>query len=162
MTDTHQTDEAPAPADQSPAASAAGASAAGAGTSREDVRRLAESADRTARQHLIARGFLLGAGLSLAMMFFVVQNTRTTGLHWLWFSFEARLWIVLLAAFLAGAVASPLLMAAWKRSRRHRQEHRVLAGKLRSGRKPATADEAAPQEPSTSGRAEERPAASAG
>lgn len=146
MTDTHRSDKDPESAHQT-----APGSAAGAETRREDARRLAESDDRTARQHLIARGFLLGAGLSLAMTFFVVQNTRSTGLHWLWFSFEARLWIVLLGAFLAGAVASPLLIAAWQRSGRHRQERRVLARKLRPGRKSSAADDkAAPVEPSPS------------
>jgi uncharacterized integral membrane protein len=155
MTDTHRTDKDPAPARQTPAASAPEA-----GTRQEDERRLAESADRTARQHLIARGFLFGVGLSLAMMFFVVQNTRTTGLHWLWFSFEARLWIVLLGAFLAGAVASPLLIAAWQRSRRHREEHRVLARKLWSGRKSSTTDGAAPQVRSTRTMTEPRATAS--
>lgn len=99
----------------------------------------------------MARGFIFGAGLTLAMTFFVVQNTRSTGLHWLWFSFEARLWIVLLGAFLAGAVASPLLMAAWQRSGRHRQERRDLAGNLRAGREPSAADDGAvPAEPSPS------------
>jgi uncharacterized integral membrane protein len=145
MTDMHRTDKDAAPAHQTPAESTAGA-----GTRRENERRLAESADRTARQHLIARGFLLGVGLSLATMFFVVQNTRTTGLHWLWFSFEARLWIVLLGAFLAGALASPLLIASWQRNRRHREEHRVLARKLWSRRKSSATDGAAPQVPSPS------------
>ena len=146
MTAMHRTDQDP----ESPHQTAPGG-ATGAETRREDERRLAESDDRTARQHLIARGFLLGAGLSLAMTFFVVQNTRSTGLHWLLFSFEARLWIVLLGAFLAGAVASPLLVATWQRSGRHRQERRDLARNLRPGRKSSAADDgAAPLEHSPS------------
>lgn len=114
---------------------APGGKAGGPTTDRQegdDVRKLAEVAEQTVGRHLLARGFLIGAVLTAAMTLFIVQNTRDVGFHWLWFDFGARLWLALLIAFAGGAVASPLLLAAWQRARRHRKEHLALTKKLRT------------------------------
>ena len=115
-----------------------GAADAPIGGAGDDLRELVEVAEQSVRRHLLARGFLIGAGLALAMTLFVVQNTRAVGFHFLWFDFGARLWLALLVAFVSGAVASPLLLAAWERSRRHRKEHLVLTRRLRTGKKSST------------------------
>jgi len=132
------------PDDSTPAAPGSEERGAGgpvgpAGGPGDDVRRLAEVAEQTVTRHLVARGFLIGAGVTLAMTLFVVQNTRHVGFHWLWFTFTARLWVALLVASVAGAVASPLLLGAWQRSRRNREKRLVLTRRVRAGRKSSAA-----------------------
>lgn len=119
-------------------ADAAGRTTDGQGPPDDDVRRLAEVTETVIDRHLLARGFLVGTGLTVAMTLFVVQNTDDGAFSWLWFDFSAPLWLALLVAFAAGAVASPLLLAAWRRSRRHRRERTALTRRLRGSGRPTT------------------------
>lgn len=68
------------------------------------------------QHHPLARGFVLGALVTAAMAVFVIQNTATVGFEWLWFEFDAALWLALVVAFVAGVLAGPLLVRGWKRS----------------------------------------------
>lgn len=65
-------------------------------------------------QHVAAA--VLGAGV----MAFVAQNTQTTRLKWLFFSFEAPLWLMLLLTVVASVLIGNLL--GWVSNRRKRHD----------------------------------------
>ncbi len=97
-------------------------------TPNDDVAGLVDVADKSTRGHPLARGFLLGLGVAAAMAIFIVQNTGSIGFEWLWFDFEAHIWVVLLVAFTAGLLAGPLLLAGRRRAaRRQAQRQSVVA-----------------------------------
>lgn len=92
-----------------------------------DIAGLVEVADQRTKPHLLVRGFVLGVAVAAAMAVFIVQNTASIGFEWLWFDFDARLWLVLLVAFAAGLLAGPLLLAGWRRAaRREARRRRVV------------------------------------
>lgn len=100
-----------------------------------DVGGLVEVADRSVRGHGLVRGFVLGFILCAAMAVFIVQNTSSTEVDWLWLDFEARLWALLLVAFLAGLIAGPLLIAGWRRAARERTQRQRLVDRFKKSRK---------------------------
>lgn len=100
-----------------------------------DVGGLVEVADRGVRGHVLARGFMLGVFVSAAMAVFIVQNTGSIDFDWLWFDFEAPLWLMLLVAFVAGLVAGPLLIARWRRAARERTRRQRLVDRFKRSRK---------------------------
>jgi uncharacterized integral membrane protein len=101
----------------------------------DDVSGLVEVADRSVRGHGLARGFVLGFVLCAAMAIFILQNTGTTEVDWLWLDFEARLWALLLVAFLTGLIAGPLLIAGWRRAARERTRRQRLVDRFKQSRK---------------------------
>ena len=98
-----------------------------AGPPTEDA---AQIARQVVERHPLARGFALGVVVSVAMVVFVFQNRVDTDLEWLWMDFTAPLWQALLIAFLAGALASPLLGLGMRRSLRKRREQKAAVDKL--------------------------------
>jgi len=109
---------------------------------------LVDYADHATRRHPLARGFVLGALLTAAMAIFVAQNRQSVDFDWLWIDFEADLWIVLVVAFAAGAVASPLLLYGLYRSRRDQRQVRQTVGRVK---RRAARREAQPQPPPATG-----------
>jgi len=64
------------------------------------------------------RGFLIGGGiLAAALLAFIFQNTESVSFNWLFWTFEAPLWIVLLiTAVVAFVIGQFALM--WRRHKR--------------------------------------------
>jgi uncharacterized integral membrane protein len=98
---------------------------------RDDMRRLADLTSRREGRHPVVLGLVVGAALSAAAAFLIAQNTQTVGFDWLWVSFDAALWAALLGSFLAGAIASPLLLLWSAAARRRRRNVRVLLERVR-------------------------------
>ena len=113
------------------------------GKGTDDVAGLVEVADQGTKAHPLVRGFLLGVVVAAAMAAFVVQNTASIGFEWLWFDFDARLWLVLLVAFGAGLLAGPLLLAGWRRAARREERRRRVVDRFRS--RPSVAAPDGPQ-----------------
>lgn len=60
-----------------------------------------------------------GAALmAVALTLFIVQNTNSTPVSWLWIDGSAPLWVVIFGAALAGAVLSEALGWIMRRARR--------------------------------------------
>jgi len=74
-----------------------------------DVDQLVSEAGRMSRRRPLLVGFIIGIVITVAAAVFIVQNTHTVEMEWLWFDFSGRVWLSLSVAFLAGAVASPLI-----------------------------------------------------
>jgi uncharacterized integral membrane protein len=60
---------------------------------------------------------IIAAIIAVIAVLFIFQNTGTGHFHFLWFDFQAPVWIWLLAVF-AGGVATGLLIAS-RRARKH-------------------------------------------
>jgi uncharacterized integral membrane protein len=101
------------------------------GKGSNDIAGLLEVADEGTKPHLLVRGFVLGVVVAAAMAVFIVQNTASIGFEWLWFDFDARLWLVLLAAFGAGLLAGPLLLAGWRRAARREERRRRVVDRFK-------------------------------
>jgi uncharacterized integral membrane protein len=71
-------------------------------------------------------GFLVFAGvLAAGLLAFIVQNTESVSFDWLFWSFEAPLWLVLLiTAILAFVIGQLALM--WRRHRRRKARRAAL------------------------------------
>jgi uncharacterized integral membrane protein len=96
-----------------------------------DAQRLADLTARRAGRHPVAVGLVVGAILAAAAAFLIAQNTQTVSFDWLWVSFDASLWAVLLDSFLAGAVASPLVGIGLLALRRRRRRFGDLVDSVR-------------------------------
>lgn len=105
-----------------------------AGDRGDDVAGLVEVADESSRHHLLASGFLLGVAVAGAMAVFIVQNTESIGFRWLWFDFDADMWLMLLVAFLAGLVAGPLVIAGWRHAARRQADRRRVVARFNQRR----------------------------
>jgi uncharacterized integral membrane protein len=66
---------------------------------------------------------------------FIVQNRSDVSVDWLWFEFDAAMWLIVLVAFLAGGAASPLLWIGVHRTYRRRAQQRAGIQKLGAERK---------------------------
>lgn len=60
--------------------------------------------------------------VAVAALLFVVQNTDEVEFNFLWFEFRWPLWIILVAAMLAGAIVFWALAARRRRRKRRREE----------------------------------------
>lgn len=60
--------------------------------------------------------------VAVAALLFVVQNTDEVTFNFLWFEFRWPLWIILVAAMLAGAIVFWALAARRRRRKRRREE----------------------------------------
>lgn len=74
---------------------------------------------KEAGERAMSPGFILGLILILAVVDFVVQNRDKIELHFLFFSGEARVWVVLLITSVLAVVATELMSRVIRRSRRH-------------------------------------------
>lgn len=101
------------------------ASSAGGAKPDSPAGRAGKIARQTVGRHPLARGFVFGAVVSLAVALLVFQNRSETELEWLWLDFNAPLWLALLGAFLAGLVAGPLLGIGLRRSMRKRRARKT-------------------------------------
>ncbi len=63
-------------------------------------------------------GPILAALIAVGLGAFIVQNTETTPVTWLWIDGSAPLWTVIFGAALAGAVLSEALGWILRRARR--------------------------------------------
>lgn len=80
---------------------------------------MAERDDRTAvEERRLSPALIGGIVLALAAVDFVVQNRDRVTIHFLFFSFDARIWILLLITSVLAIVAAELLGRAIRRSRR--------------------------------------------
>lgn len=84
----------------------------------DDVRREAR------RERSANSGKFIGIGIVLlALLFFVGQNRQRVPIEWLFFSFTAPLWLMLILAALAGAVlGAGLRFVLNRRERRERRD----------------------------------------
>jgi uncharacterized integral membrane protein len=98
---------------------------------RDDMRRLADLTSRREGRHPVVLGLVVGAVLSAGAAFLIAQNTQTVAFDWLWVSFDAALWAALLVSFLAGAIASPLLLLWSAAARTRRRKVRALLDRVR-------------------------------
>jgi uncharacterized integral membrane protein len=73
--------------------------------------------------HGIDKHRLVGVVLVLVALLLILQNTKSTGLHFLFFTFQAPIWIMAVATLVAGAAAWELL----KRGHRRRQAEAMEA-----------------------------------
>jgi len=65
-------------------------------------------------------GLLVGMGvLGAALLAFIVQNTETVSFDWLFWSFEAPLWLVLVITALVAFVLGQFALM-WRRHRRRK------------------------------------------
>jgi uncharacterized integral membrane protein len=75
------------------------------------------------------RAFRIGAGIGAAVAITVAllifQNGQSAQIHWLWFHFNAPLWLMLASTLVAGAVTWELIKAAVHRSRQHLANRRT-------------------------------------
>jgi uncharacterized integral membrane protein len=69
-------------------------------------------------------GLILGAVITAAVILLIVSNGESAHLHWLAFTFHARLWLMLLLTAVAGAVVWELVKAGLRRARRLRAQRR--------------------------------------
>ena len=76
-------------------------------------------------------GFVLGGLVAVAAALLIIQNGQSAQIHWLWFDFSARLWVVLLTTLIAGALVWETLKISVRRGRRLRGERREALAKLR-------------------------------
>lgn len=107
------------------------------GTSSEidgEVDQLVSEADRMARGRPLLVGFIIGIAIAVGGAVFIVQNTDTVETQWLWFDFDALLWLSLAVAFLAGAIASPLILLGIAQFQRRRAKRLGMVGRLQRGR----------------------------
>ena len=107
------------------------------GTSSEidsEVDQLVSEADRMARGRPLLVGFIIGIAIAVGGAVFIVQNTGTVSTQWLWFDFDARLWLSLAVAFLAGTIASPLILLGIAQFQRRRAKRLGMVGRLQRGR----------------------------
>ncbi len=65
-------------------------------------------------------GPIVAALLAIGLGLFIVQNTDSTPVSWLWIDGSAPLWAVIFVAALAGAVLSEALGWIVRRARRSR------------------------------------------
>jgi len=94
-----------------------------------------EVATKAVSTHPLARGFALGAVVTVAIFIFIVQNRSDVAIEWLWFDFDASMWLVTLVAFLAGGVASPLLWVGAQQIYRRRAQQRADLQRLEESRR---------------------------
>jgi uncharacterized integral membrane protein len=81
-------------------------------------------ADTASQGSSSGRGFLIGGGaLAVALLAFIFQNTQTIAFNWLFWTFSAPLWIVLLITALAAFVIGQFALM-WRRHKR-RQARRA-------------------------------------
>jgi uncharacterized integral membrane protein len=90
------------------------------------IRRMSEIPQETApRQPEKPRRWigpaLLAVILVTPFVILVLSNTETTTVSWAGFDWDAPLWLVLAATFLAGAIGGKLFGWAWRRWRRRRR-----------------------------------------
>ena len=97
-------------------------------TERDDheIQRLASERSRS---HAGLLGFVAGAVLAVAAALLIIQNRANVEMSWLMFDVGWPLWVFLLLSFAAGAVAAPLLLAAWMHHRDVRAERRRVVGR---------------------------------
>ncbi len=62
--------------------------------------------------------FIVTGIVLLALLFFIGQNRRTVPIEWLFFSFEAPLWLMLVLAAVAGAILGAGLRFVLRRRNR--------------------------------------------
>lgn len=95
----------------------------------QQIHHLAEERSRS-RAGLV--GFLAGAALAVAAALLIIQNRGEVSMTWVTFDTDGPLWVFLLLAFAAGAVASPLLLAAWRHQRELRAQRRTVVDRAAS------------------------------
>lgn len=99
---------------------------------RDEVEDIVAQASRLGDDRGFHIGVAVGVLVTVAIGIFIVQNTDATDLEYLGASFNVPLWLGLLAAFLAGCVAGPLLSWSWRRHRRHKQERKSAEKAIRA------------------------------
>ncbi|MEP7054193.1 MAG: LapA family protein [Actinomycetota bacterium] len=62
-------------------------------------------------------GLLVGALATVAAALLIVQNGHSTGVRWLWFSFEMPQWLLLVVTLVIGGVVWEAAKLAWHRAR---------------------------------------------
>jgi uncharacterized integral membrane protein len=62
-------------------------------------------------------GVVVGGVVAVAAALLVVQNGHTTGLEWLWFDFDAPLWLLLALTLAAGGFLAEAGRIVWRRRR---------------------------------------------
>ena len=67
-------------------------------------------------------GVLAAIIATVALLIFILQNTRSTTVTWFVFDRNAPLWVVIVVAAFVGAALSQLVLFAWRR--RHRRPER--------------------------------------
>jgi len=74
--------------------------------------------DQTSDRSVV--GPVIAALLAVGLGLFIIQNTDSTPVSWLWIDGSAPLWVVIFGAALAGAVLSEALGWIVRRARRSR------------------------------------------
>jgi uncharacterized integral membrane protein len=62
-------------------------------------------------------GLIVGALAAAAAALLVIQNSHSSDFEWLWFDFQAPLWLFLLLTLIAGVVVGETHHLLWRRSR---------------------------------------------
>lgn len=71
-------------------------------------------------------GLVAGALVAVAAALLVVQNGQQSTVHWLWFDFETKLWLLVAVALAAGMVIAEASRLAWRHSRGRAADRREL------------------------------------
>jgi uncharacterized integral membrane protein len=96
-----------------------------------DVEQLAEQRSKS-RAGLA--GFVVGALVTVAIALLVLQNRSEVQFEWLVFDFDTPLWLMLGLSFVAGILAGPLLLGAWRHRRNVRERRKAVAEQARLDR----------------------------
>ncbi len=83
------------------------------------------------RKRAFRVGVGVGAAVAVAVVLLILQNGESAQIDWLWFHFQAPLWLILALTLVAGAITWELIKSSVHRSRQH------LANR-RASQKPAT------------------------
>jgi uncharacterized integral membrane protein len=100
-----------------------------------EVDRLVSEAGQMSRRRPLLVGFGFGVVITVAAAVFIVQNTRSVQMEWLWFDFSGRVWLSLSIAFFAGAVASPLIGLGIVHLQRSREKRLDLVDRVERRRR---------------------------
>ncbi len=83
------------------------------------------------RKHAFRVGVGVGAAVAIAAVLLILQNGESAQIDWLWFHFQAPLWLFLASTLIVGAVTWELIKSSVHRSRQHLSNRR-------GSQKPAT------------------------
>jgi uncharacterized integral membrane protein len=76
-------------------------------------------------------GVIVGALAAAGAALLVIQNSHTSDFEWMWFDFQAPLWLLLLLTLLAGVAIGEAHRLLWRRSRSRSAERDNALGAAR-------------------------------